>query len=303
MHPETRHRPTFGIVLIVCAAILWGTTGTAQSFSQLTLSSYWVGAIRLLVSGLFLLLWVGISDTRSLSLRVISALPWRLIIIAALSMCTYNLAFFAGVRLSGVAIGTAITIGSGPVWAGILQAIWMRQFPDRTWWLAVGTAVSGLLIATMGSLQTNTAISLTGISLCLLGGLSYAVYALTTKKLVTTSAPGIVTALVFSSAAIIALPAAYALAGPAIISRPDIVVLLWLGVVATGIAYLFFSTGVQHVNGATAVALALAEPITAVVLAIFIVGETQTPLSLAGMVVVFFGLCLIIRAERRSREK
>lgn len=299
MPPENSHRPTFGIALIVCAAILWGTTGTAQSFSQLTLSSYWIGAIRLLVSGVFLLLWVSVSDIRSLSPRQLGRLPWPLIITAALSMCVYNLAFFAGVRLSGVAIGTAITIGSGPVWAGILQAFWMRQLPDRFWWLAVGTAVLGLVIATLGSLSTTTTVPPTGIVLCLLGGLSYAVYALTTKRLVVTAAPGIVTALVFSSAALFAIPAAYALAGPAIISRPDIMVLLWLGIVATGVAYLLFSTGLKHVNGPTAVALALAEPITAVVLAILIVGETQTPLSLSGMMIVFFGLCLIVRSERR----
>ena len=299
MNPETNHRSTFGMALIVCAAMLWGTTGTAQSFSQLTLSSYWVGAIRLLVSGVFLLLWVSVSDIRSLSVRKLTSLPWPLIMIASFSMCAYNLAFFAGVRLSGVAIGTAITIGSGPVWAGILQAIWVRQLPDRLWWLAVGTAVLGLVIATLGSLSTTTSIPLTGIVLCLVGGLSYAVYALTTKRLVVTAAPGIVTALVFSSAAVFAIPTAYALAGPAIISRPDFMLLLWLGVVATGIAYLLFSTGVQHVNGATAVALALAEPITAVVLAIFIVGEMQTPLSLSGMVIVFLGLCLIVHSERR----
>ena len=279
--------------------MLWGTTGTAQSFSQLTLSSYWIGAIRLLVSGVFLLLWACVSDIGAFTPHKLRSLPWQLTIIAALSMCAYNLAFFTGVRLSGVGIGTAITIGSGPVWAGILQAIWMKQLPDRFWWLAVGTAVSGLLIATLGNQTDATSIPLAGIVLCLLGGLSYAVYALTTKKLVASATPSVITALVFSGAALVAIPAAYALTGPVIISPPDIIVLLWLGIVATGVAYLLFSVGLQHVNGATAVALALAEPITAVVLAMFIVGETYTPLSLSGMVVVFIGLFLIVRSERR----
>ena len=287
------------MALIVCAAMLWGTTGTAQSFSQLTLSSYWVGAIRLLISGMFLLLWAGVSNTALLSPRKLCRLPLRFIFVAALSMCVYNLAFFTGIRLSGVGIGTAITIGSGPVWAGILQAVWMKQLPVRSWWLAVGTAVSGLLIATLGSLTKATSISLTGIILCLLGGLSYAVYALTMKRLVASAAPSIVTALVFSSAALVAMPAAYALTGPPIVSGSDIMVLLWLGIAATAVAYLLFSAGLQHVNGATAVALALAEPVTAVMLAMFIVGETYTPLALSGLVIVVVGLFLIVRSDRR----
>ena len=73
--------------------------------------------------------------------------------------------------------------------------------------------------------------------------------------------------------------------------------MLWLGVIATGVAYLLFSLGVQHVSSATSVALALAEPITAVVLAIIIVGEQPSNKGLFGMVIVFIGLVLIVRAE------
>ncbi|MDC0435296.1 DMT family transporter, partial [bacterium] len=111
-----------GIILILTAAVLWGTTGTAQTFAPLTLSSYWVGAIRLLVAGGFFVLWLGVRDIRQFSVARLQALPWSMILIAALGITTYNLAFFAGVRSTSVAIGTAIALGSGPVWAGILQS-------------------------------------------------------------------------------------------------------------------------------------------------------------------------------------
>ncbi len=51
-----------GVLLILSAAMLWGTTGTAQTFAPLTLSSYWVGSMRLLVAGVFFLLWMGLSS-------------------------------------------------------------------------------------------------------------------------------------------------------------------------------------------------------------------------------------------------
>ena len=59
--------------------------------------------------------------------------------------------------------------------------------------------------------------------------------------------------------------------------------------------------GLRYISSATGVALALAEPIAAVLLAIIIVGEQPSSLSLLGMVIVFAGLCLILRTEVLKR--
>ncbi|MFK7858066.1 MAG: DMT family transporter [Granulosicoccus sp.] len=292
-----------GILLILSAAILWGTTGTAQSFSPLTLSSYWVGTGRLLVSTVFFIIWIALTDIGLLRATPLKTMPWPLILAAAVTMASYNLAFFAGVRTTSVAIGTAVALGSGPVWAGIIQAIWNRQLPDKAWWFAVIIAVTGLLIATLGSSSSFTDTPLSGIALCLLSGLSYAVYALITKQLVTTASASLTTAMVFTGAAAMALPAAFLLAGSPDFHPTDFAVMLWLGVVATGVAYLLFSIGLRYVSSKTGVALALAEPIAAVILAIVIVGERPTTLSLTGLSIVFLGLCLIIRTELKQAAK
>lgn len=288
---------TRGIALILCAAVLWGTTGTAQSFSPLTQSAYWIGTTRLLVSGAFFLLWICLTDIGVLRKDRLKALPWSLILIAALTMAIYNLTFFAGIRATSVALGTAIALGSGPIWAGFLQAVWIRQLPHPTWWLSVTVAIAGLLIATLGSAEASAGTSLTGIGLCLLSGLSYAAYALVTKQSIAKASASVTTAMVFTCAGLFALPLAYQLAGPPIFNLSDIAIMLWLGIVATGVAYLLFSVGLRFVSGATGVALALAEPIAAVILAIVIVGERPTTLSLLGMGIVFIGLCMIVRSE------
>lgn len=291
--------PSSGIVLILGAAVLWGTTGTAQSFAPLTLSSYWVGACRLLVSGVFFVLWLWLTNARSLSFTLIGTLPWRLVLLAAASMAIYNLAFFAGIRITGVATGTAIAIGSGPVWAGTLQIALTRQLPRARWWLAVSIAVSGLLTTTIGS-GYSTNLRLDGVCLCLISGLAYAVYTLATKRLITTTSVSITTAVVFTTAAVFAVPVAYILVGQPELSTTDISVMLWLGIIATGVAYLLFSAGLQYVTSATGVALVLVEPIVAVFFAILIVGERPGIESLMGLSVVFIGLCLIVRSELRE---
>ena len=45
-------------------------------------------------------------------------LPRRPLILAAAATAAYQLCFFGGVRLAGVAIGTVVGVGSGPVWGG-----------------------------------------------------------------------------------------------------------------------------------------------------------------------------------------
>ncbi len=288
-----------GIAMVVAAAALWGTTGTAQSFAHATLASTWVGALRLAVAGLFFAGWLRWAEPVRPTRAALAALPWRGIALAAACMGVYNLAFFAGVRANGVAVGTAIAIGSGPVWAGALQALASGAAPARAWWAGTLLAVAGGVAMIVGRGAVG-AWSVGGVALCLLAGLSYAVYALVNKTLVARAAAGVVTAAVFSLAACIALPLAWALAGVPRIAAADAAIAAWLGVMTAGVAYLLFSHALRHVSGATGVALALAEPCVAFALAVAIVGERPGWLAVGGLLGVLAGLALVIRAELRG---
>ena len=265
------------------------------------LSSYWVGALRLAVAAVFFwpVLWA--SDRQALSGAAMRGLPWRGIGLAAVCMCVYNLAFFAGVRATGVAIGTALALGSGPVWAGLLQAAISRALPTRAWWLGTSVAVAGVVVMATGEGASNANVSLTGVLLCLLAGLSYATYAITNQRLVSGASPAAVTATVFTLAALLAVPGAVGLSGAPQLRVDDAAIVLWLGVVSTGVAYLLFSHALRHISAATGVVLALAEPVTAFVLAIVVVGEQPGLAGVLGLAAVLVGLWLVVRNELRPR--
>lgn len=286
--------PARGVLMVLAAALCWGTTGTAQSFAPPTLPSYWVGALRLGVSALFFAA-VLVATRSAPGLR---RLPPALLLQAGVAMAVYNLAFFAGVRATGVAVGTAVAIGSGPIWAGLLQA-WAGQRPNARWWLGTLLAVAGgvLLVGPGGS---GPAPDVGGIALCLAAGLSYAVYALVNKRLVADGGATEATFAVFTLAALIAAPAAWAVAGPVTVGTRDALMALWLGVVATGVAYLLFSHGLRHISGATGVTLALAEPVTAFVLAVLVVGERPGWPAAGGGLLVLAGLFVVVFAELRG---
>jgi drug/metabolite transporter, DME family len=288
-----------GMAMVVVAAMLWGTTGTAQSFAPPQLSSYWVGALRLAVGALFFWPVLWIRDRPALTGAALRSLPWRSIALAAVCMCIYNLAFFAGVRSSGIAIGTALALGSGPVWAGLLQALITRTMPTPAWWLGTGVAVAGVVTMAMANGAAEN-IPLAGVLLCLLAGLSYASYALLNQRMVTGASPAAVTASVFSCAALLAIAGAAGLSGAPQLHTDDVAIVLWLGVVSTGVAYLLFSYALRHISAATGVVLALAEPVTAFMLAILIVGEQPGAAGAIGLAAVLAGLWLVVRSELQT---
>ena len=52
-----------------------------------------------------------------------------------------------------------------------------------------------------------------------------------------------------------------------------IAVVLYLGIATTSVAYILFSTGLKRIPSSSAVTLSLAEPLTAAILSVLVVGE------------------------------
>ena len=280
------------IAMVLLAAMLWGTTGTAQSLAPAGLSPYWVGGLRLAVASAFfaVLSWPARRGAR---------LQRGSVLLAAACVAIYNLSFFAGVKSAGVALGTALAIGSGPIWAGLLQAVQLRRLPPALWWLGTLLGVAGGAAMALDG-GTGVRAPLFGMALCLLAGLGYAVYALANKRLVAQAGPATVNLAVFGTAGLLSLPVAALLGGPLTLAPQTGGVVLYLGLVATGLAYLLFSAALRHISGATGVTLALAEPVTAFALAILVVGETPSAMAFWGLGGVLAGLLLVIWAELRA---
>ncbi|WP_058913368.1 DMT family transporter [Entomohabitans teleogrylli] len=297
-----------GIVLALCAAFLWGTAGTAQSFARGATSPYWIGAFRLMVACLFfhlLFFWRTYASAKTAPARD-AGQPlgrngyWCFIAIAGVCMGLYNLAFFAGIQATGIAIGTATTIGSAPIWAGLMQAIGMKKPPCGLWWLGTLCATAGgtwMVLSQSDSWQINTA----GLLICLSAGFCYALYTLVSKRLVSVASPLTITRHTFSTAIFIATPLAWALAGTPTLTPASIGVILYLGLLTTGVAYLLYTQALKHISAPTGVALGLIEPIVAFVLAIVVAHEAVNLLAIIGLCLILAGLWLVLHSEGRQK--
>jgi len=288
-----------GVAMALCAAALWGTTGTAQSFVASQISPYWVGALRLAIASAFFAVYVLWGRWRRGTAGALPRAVWCWALLGGITIAAYNLSFFAGVKATGVAVGTAVAIGSGPVWVGVLQALMTRKVPQPVWWLGSGCAVVGigLMLADGGA---ETRFDGIGLGLCLLAGLAYASYTLVAQHLVGLTTPPMATCLVFSVAAVIAVPVA-ALVSPGLTTSPATWGMVsYLGVVVTGVAFLLFSHALRRVSAASCVTLSLAEPVTAFVLAIVVVGEQPGALAYGGLALVLLGLLCVVWGETRA---
>lgn len=303
-----------GIAFVSVAAVLWGTTGTAQSLGAGGLSPFWVGAAQLAVSSLFLGALLAVSHWRlrgragqgGAPIQPLLPNPVHLglrpawFLLASMGIGGYSIFFYEGVTLTGVAVGTAVAIGSGPIWAGLMQALVLRAPLSVLWW--AGTLVSVAGGASMVMARGGATLSWSGLALCLLAGLSYAGYALINKRLVTHMSPRVVNFYVFTGAACMAVPIALVQSGLPQWSLAAVLVVVYLGVVVSGLAHMLFSIGLRSISGPTGVTLSLIEPVAAFVLAVWVVGERQPLQSWLGLLAVLAGLMLVIGAEMRSQR-
>ena len=279
--------------LILIAAILWGTTGTAQALAPETAHPIAIGATRLAVGGLFLLFFVLITGKLH-----ISNWPIKTTLLASLSMALYQPFFFSAVTITGVAIGTVVAIGSAPILSGLIEWIYYKRRPSTVWWYSTFLAIVGCLMLFMN--KESVYVDPFGIVMALGAGLAFASYTIVSRDLVGRFSSVSVVAVVFTLSAIYLVPFLFIFDMSWITNIRGISVSLHLGIVATGIAYLLFAKGLTQVASSTAVTLALAEPLTAALLGVFIVGETLNTTSWIGIFLLMLGIGILIWGSKKS---
>jgi DME family drug/metabolite transporter len=286
------------VASVLAAATLFGTTGTAQALGPSGSTPLGVGAARIVIGGaglLAVLPWLGGRRGDALAL-------WRTRwgLLAGLTTAAYQVFFFAGVARAGVALGTLVTIGSGPVFTGLLSWLVLRERPRASWVLATAVCVLGLALL-VGSGATAPDVDPVGLVLALASGFGYAVYTVAAKRLMTDG---------HRSDEV--MTAAFALGGlllvPVLLTQPlawlttpsGLAMALWLGLATTTVAYVLFGRGLRHLEAGPVTTLVLAEPVVATLLGVLVLGESLALLAWVGAGLVLAGLALQGTAAARD---
>lgn len=278
-------------IFVLIAAMLWGTVGTTQTFLSEGVSSFAVAGVRSAIGGGVLL--VAVVLMRKINFRTWS---WKWTIFAALAIALFQSLFFTSVRFTGVAVGTVVTIGSSPVFAGLLEWLVWKVRPTRVWAMATGLAIVGcvLLFVNRGEAVVNPV----GVGLALCAGFMFALYTNVSKKLMEREETLPAVAMTFTLCALFLLPFA-ARDGFTWLSEPvNLSAMLFMALAATTVAYILFLGGLQKISSSAAVTLSLAEPLTAALLGVFFIGEYLSVTSWLGVGLLLGGIVVLTLGAR-----
>lgn len=283
-------------IWVLLGAMLWGTTGTAQSFIDGTAHPLTIGALRLSIGGFTLLAFV--LWTKKLQLR---SIPWKAVLLSAATMALFQPLFFSSVQLTGIAIGTVVAIGSAPVFSGILEWAVLKRRPDRIWSMATSLAIIGCLL--LFADKDAPAVDPAGILLALGAGLSFATYAGVSKNVLERMDAVPAVAVIFSLSALYLMPFLFFFDLSYIAAPENLGVILYLGLGATSLSYILFSSGLKLIPSSSAVTLSLAEPMTAALLGVFIVGEVLTGIAWVGVLLLLGGILVLTFGRKKADSK
>lgn len=293
-------------LMVLAGAFFWGTTGTAQALAPAGAHPVLVGAVRITVSALALLLIAIVRNSwnRQAPAELFKGSPAFLnpwLLFASLGLAGYQPLFFSAVSLTGVAVGTVVTLGSAPICSGILDWYLGRGKPGLVWLVATALAITGCAVLVFS--KGDATVSPAGILLAVGAGFSFAIYVGASKQLLAEHASGAVILPAFLLAALMLSPSWFLFSKAWLLTPRGIAVSLHLGIVATALAYILFTRGLQGVRAPTAVTLSMAEPVTASLVGVFFLGELLSVSALAGILIVFSGLAIVSIGSLRVRTR
>lgn len=288
---------TSALFALLAACLMWGTTGVVASFMTDDVSTLAIGSFTMGVGGAVLLA-ITWREVRA-AIAIPAARTW--ILWGGLGVLVYPLAFYTGMDLIGVAVGNSIALGSGPLFAGLIEWLATRVVPAVRWFIALAVATVGLVFVAIARGGDGDG-ALSGIGFGLLAGIAYALYSVSGSRIIAAGGQfrGAMGA-VFGAGAIPLLVILAFTGAPLVSDGGNLARGAYLAIGPLVIAYLFFGYALTKVTAATATLVTLLEPAFSVILAVVILGESLPAIGWWGTALLIAGV--VIATVRLSPAK
>ncbi|MGY4968970.1 DMT family transporter [Streptomyces nigrescens] len=301
-----------GLLYVTLAATAWGTAGAAAA---LLYRGSGLGPLALTFwrtfGGLVLLLAVrALLRRRSGTVAVPAPAPYeplrrRLprIVMTGVALAVFQAAYFAAVEATGLAVGTVVTMGAGPVLIAIGARVTMGERLGTGGVLAVAGALAGLAVLVLGG-DGGATVRPAGVGYALLSAAGCAAMTLITRRLGKGggSDPYASTVSAFAVGALCLLPlaAVEGLWPQAHDLGRSLWLLVYIAAVPTALAYGLYFAGLAAVRAATASVISLIEPVSAAAIAVLFLGERLTMATAIGTGVLLTAVAALAVTEARG---
>jgi drug/metabolite transporter, DME family len=277
------------------AALTWSTLGpvvgalSTMGHAESTLVRSVIGALTL-----------GLLARRALVANGIVRLHYRQFVLGGIGLAGFQFAYFTAVANTGVVVSTVVGIGLSPMITGVWTCLQARSV-SRSWVLATGVAIVGLLLLVLGS-DDHREVSIAGVVWSVIAAAFFSAQAMALESVGEgQSSTGAMAWMFLFSSAVMAPVGGLALARDLSLTTADVTIMLYLGVVTAGLAYWLFAKGVKQLGAAAAVTISLLEPVGAVLLAVALLGEEQAPVQWVGVGLLIAAVPIVMRAPKLAR--
>jgi DME family drug/metabolite transporter len=291
------------------ASVLWGTTGTAATFAP-AVGPLAIGALAMGLGGLLQAL-IAAPRIRREGPRLRA--QKGAVLVGALSVGVYPLAFYSSMHLAGVAAGTVVSIGSAPLASALIERVVDGRRLTRRWMTGAALGLSGTVLLCAAEAAGSHSVpgarsageTVLGVGLGLVAGLTYALMSWAAHRLISRGVTSrAAMGSVFGIGGLLLMPVLLATGAPLLASWSNAAVGAYMALVPMFVGYILFGWGLAHVPASTATTLSLLEPAVAAVLAVLVVGERLPLLGWTGIGLVVGCLAVLTvptRTTARSR--
>lgn len=280
-----------GYLYIIAAALLWGSLGPVARFAlDSGIGPLEISFWRAAIAGILFAAHASARRRLRIGRRDLPAV----VAFALLGVVLLYWAYFQAVQEGGAALA-AILLYTAPAWVALASALWLGERLTTRKLGALALTLGGVALISTGAGDAGTRASVPAIAWGLLSGLAYASYYLFGKRYFVRYEAATLFAIALPIGALVLLPAVQF----APKSASDWMVLAFVSVVPTYLAYLLYSRALARIEATRAATAATVEPVAAAVLAYLIWGEAMQPAGYLGGLLVLMGV-LIVATERRQ---
>lgn len=268
-------------LLFLTAMIIFGTIGL---FRRNVLLPSSVIALARGIIGTAVLLLVGSVKKSGISSTNLKKVMPKLIISGAAIGFNWIL-LFESYCYTSIATAT-LCYYMAPVFVIIASTILFRETINHQQMICVITAVIGMIFV-CGVVDSQEPIALQGILLGLAAAVLYAFVILMNKKITGVDAlTKTAMQLLFASAALLPYVLITVDSSLLVFGAHSILLLLIMGAVHTGLAYLLYFASMTHMEAKSIALMSYVDPVVAILLSAWLLGEKLTILGALGAVIV-----------------
>ena len=287
------------MLLLILPMVVWGsafavTKGLVELWPPFTLALVRVGV------GTLVLLPMAINRHQRGT-----HLPWGTIwFMGLLGVTLYYLTFNLAMVYVSASQG-ALVQASIPAMTALVAVVWLRERATAMRWLGIALSVAGVLIVFSGNGSAPGQSPLLGNSLMFASVVCWGLYTALAKRAASFE-PLVITVCVMGTGTLMLVPfSAYEIMNAGLEPLPVTgwLGLLYLGSIASGLAYALYNGSLRHLDASSVGVYTNLIPIVGVLTGIVFLGEPMSLRAILGGAIVMLGVWITSRSDRPARTE